>query len=46
MYKYIGKNKIGIVLNFIKIEKIENTETKKKYSAFSYFEFVSENLRK
>ena len=32
MYKNVGSKIIGIVLNFIKIEKIEKNTTKKKYS--------------
>ena len=41
-----GKKTNGIVLNFIKIEKIENIETRKKYSFFSSIRSISENFKK
>ena len=41
-----GKTATGIVLNLIKIEKIEKIATKKKYSCFSSLIFVSENFKK
>ena len=46
MYKKIGSNITGIVLNLIKIEKIEKNKVKKKYSFRSFIKSNSENLRK
>ena len=46
MYKNVGKKTNGIVLNFIKIENIENIETRKKYSFFSLIRPISENFKK
>ena len=41
MYKNVGNKINGIVLNFIKIEKIENIEMRKKYSFFSSTRSIS-----
>ena len=45
-YKNNGNKSTGIVLNLIKIEKIEKIKVKKKYSFRSCIESTSENFKK